>query len=86
MAHCANCEELKRKMLILEGALSISAEMAVALKPLFPNPESLDAEKRAQWQRVVNAVFKASEYADEFALRAWGGAKVVKLPPSSVTN
>jgi hypothetical protein len=50
---CLNCENMRKQLVVLEGALAISAEMANALKPLFPDPKLLSQEKRDQWQKVV---------------------------------
>lgn len=82
---CKNCEQLKKDLVIHQGALAISAELANALRGLIPHPESLDADKRKKWQAVVDAIFKAAAYADDFNVLA-GGGKVERIAPSSTTN
>lgn len=64
--NCPNCE-------IMDGALKISADLAAAIGPLIPRPGSLGPEQRKQWQAVVNAIYAAADYADQYDLKQWGG-------------
>jgi len=70
---CMGCHELRRQLKILDDALGIASELVAAISPLIPDKHSLNGDDLEKWQKVVNAVFKAAEYADKHNLEKWGG-------------
>lgn len=70
---CIECRRREHLLKVMDGALGIAAELGAALVPLIPKPESLDPNTREQWQRVVNAIYSAAEYAEKHDLEQWGG-------------
>lgn len=68
--------ELKKQLEIMDGALAIAAELACAIGELIPKRDGLSKEDERKWGRVVNAIFKASDYADEHQIAGWSGKPI----------
>lgn len=75
----ARIEELVIRIVIMDEALGIAGQMAMALKPLLPSPDSLTAEQKEHWQAVINAVFAAADHAGKYNLETWGGTRKAEL-------
>jgi hypothetical protein len=48
----------------MDAALGLAAQLHGGLKALIPSPESLSVADRANWQIVVNTIYKSAKHAD----------------------
>jgi hypothetical protein len=60
------CADARKEIERMDTALLLATEIAAALKPLIPRYESTSGETRERWQKVVNAIHAAADFAGTF--------------------
>lgn len=68
---CIGCARRDETLQVMDGALSIAADLANALKPLIPPYNGISPAEREKWQPVINAIFAAAEYAEKHDIPHW---------------
>ncbi len=64
---------------VMDGGLALASELGEALKPLIPERNNLLDEQLEKWQKVIDVIFRAAEYAEKHGLTT----QTKKLPQST---